>query len=46
MEHRATRRTSAGGMNTAELGDCLSALPQNFLTTGRLAKRGKLELVH
>lgn len=24
----------------------LSALPRNFLTTGQLAKQGKLELVH
>lgn len=38
MEHWATRRISAGGTNTAELGDCLSALPQNFLTTARLAE--------
>lgn len=32
MEHWAATGMAAGDMNTAELGDCLSALPQNFLT--------------
>lgn len=33
MEHWAARRIAAGDMNTVELGNCPSALPQNFLIT-------------